>query len=814
MTDGSAHTRINFDVVQRSRGGSAVKTAAYIACARLEYDDTLYDFRRKKSELVHAEILLPAGSPTAYRDPAALWGAAEAAERRHDAQVARQVLVSIPRECPRELWPALARAIVAPYVADGAATQVAVHCPRASDGAEQPHLHAQITLRRVTPDGLAPKKTAEWNSQFREGQGRAERARISDRANKFFAAHGLDITLDPRRLADRGIDRTPEPIAPAQDWQRWLREGARPDARPITVEQVFRHRESRRTWERATAAAAAWGAHADTLDRQIATTQQQNDERVRAAAAAKSERQNRGYTQMARKPIDRNNNNESSTSWARRTGGWDALSDAQQQAARAAHERWRRRGGKQPLDSYVAYVQDRRVREVEEAQEEQQPDGIAPASSVAAERNRTSHLERLLAERYQTPSALAPYVRHVDLDTDSRTATLHTAAGRIMDHGDRITSEGSTSPELAAAIVAAAAAKNWQSIVLTGSAAYREAVAQAAALHIPPLTTDHELSGEGRAIVQARLHERAQAAVPVLPDLTAMPPPDAARARIEHEREKAQAALAGEPQGELDPRRLAAPKIAEAIAIRDRAREDAAEASAAAAAHREHYGWSARLLDPAARRRQAALDSEAAASDREARRLDRGHDRAVRRIEKEAQKQARANEREHATWTWSRPVRQAQTTLVRLDKVSAAVNAGDEATVQAAATTGSLAPALAAAEVHQQRQAEAAAEQERARLAARTPAELKRDALSAALSAENQAKGGAEQEAARRVTAAVARGDTETIAAAANGDLQAAAEAAEAWQEREREAEEDRRERALAAMLRESRLEATGMRFE
>ena len=846
MTDNAANAafgRINFDIVQRSRNGNAVKTAAYIMCACLGHDGTTYDFTRKRREYADGCIMLPNGAPADYADAQTLWAAAEAAERRVDAQVARQLLFSIPRQCPPHLRLDLLRAVCQPYVDDGAALQIAIHTPPASDGAEQPHAHVQMTMRRVGGGGFAAKKETRWNVQFRENNGRAERQRIADRANDFFLSHSLDVRIDPRSLADRGIDRAPEPIAPQRDWQLWLREGAKPDAKPIRVEAVFEHRTARQTWAKAAAAADAWGEHAKKMERELEALRQKNA----ARAAAMRERSARPpaspvvpkimgpetkteETQMARRP------NRKSTarndSWMRGQGGWAGLTDEQQKLAQAAHERWTARGGRQSLDTYVQYVQDARRREeqavAEAAQEEredttptvtpaatQQPDGIAPVSSFAAERSRHNHLERLLAERYQVPAALAPHVRRVELNSGGRTATLHTSAGRITDHGDRLTTDGRTTPELAAATIAAAAAKGWQNLKLTGRADYKRAVAIAAALHQPPLTTDFDLDSQGRATVAVQLRERAVAAVPALLETTGMTPADAARTRIDHERARAQAALAGEPTGERDPRRIAAPLITEAIARRDQAKMNAAEASAAAAAHREQHGWTARLLGPAARR-QAALDAEAATLDKGARRLDRGHDRSVRRIERDAARQAWAHEQEHKDWSWSRPIRQAQSTLARLDTVAAALTAGDEATVQAAATTGSLGAALAAAEGYQQRQAQAAVERERARLAARSPAELKKDALAASLAAEQDARRDPRKmEIARRMTAAIATGDPSVTAAAANGDMQAAALAAAECQRREKKRQDEiQAELAMQAMLRERTSGGLGIRFE
>jgi hypothetical protein len=850
MEPAPAFTRINFDIVQRSRGGNSLKTAAYIMCGRVDIGDDHYAFNRKASELVHGEVMLPPGSQECYRDTATLWSAAEAAERRVDAQTARQVLVSIPRECPRDLWPALARALVAPYVLDGMAAQVAIHCPYASDSEPQPHIHIQLSLRRMTQGGFATKKATEWNSQFREDQGRAERSRIAERASAFFREQGLDITLDPRSLADRGIDRAPEPAAPAADWKRWLRETGQPDAAPINVRAVLEHRQKRAVWERATASADAWQRHAEQLEAQAEALRKANAAKLKAALedrarnnqkiiavpaqhkVARAEAAKKEETTMAQRP---QKTRTRSDSWMRGTS-WDALSDRQREDARRAWERWtsetKRDRERYTLESYATYVMDARAREeaarvlddepaaVTDAPATQaaaQTNGIAPSSFSAAADSRRTHLETLLADRYQAPHALkAAGVKRVEVDRDGRRAVLHMAAGTIIDHGDRLTTEGATTPDLAKATIAAAAAKGWSSVRLTGSETYKQAVAMAALFHTPPLNTDHELSGEGRQTVQAQLRDRATLSVAPLDDLTGMAPADAAKARVNHEIRLAQALRSGEPQGERNPRTIAAARIAEVIARREQARLDAAEASAAAAQHCEAFGWRSRLPGTASYRRQSALDAEAAILDREARRLDRTHDKGVRRIERDAQREARQNNQVIQDWKWSRPVRQADAKLAQLAAIQSAVDAGDDSTIQAAAN-GKMGNAVKAAQDHQQAAALAAAQAEKDALAARTPQQLREAALTASLAAEKDAgRDPRHLEAARTVTAAIASGDPATIQAAASPtpNIQAAQRAAQEWKRREKERDEEiRLELEIQAAMRERQEMGAGLRL-
>ncbi|WP_407238188.1 MobA/MobL family protein, partial [Escherichia coli] len=77
--------------VSRSTGRSAPGAAAYRAGDVLTDNRTgeVFDYTRKAGVL-SADIVLPEGAPDWARDRNQLWNAAEAAERRKDACVARE----------------------------------------------------------------------------------------------------------------------------------------------------------------------------------------------------------------------------------------------------------------------------------------------------------------------------------------------------------------------------------------------------------------------------------------------------------------------------------------------------------------------------------------------------------------------------------------------------------------------------------------------------------------------------------------------------------------------------------------------------
>ena len=97
-------------IVQRSKRQSAVAAAAYQSGERLfsEYDQK-QKYYSHKSEVVHTEIMLPPHAPPEYADRNTLWNAAEAIEKQWNSQLARRIVLAIPREIPRSQHAGLIR---------------------------------------------------------------------------------------------------------------------------------------------------------------------------------------------------------------------------------------------------------------------------------------------------------------------------------------------------------------------------------------------------------------------------------------------------------------------------------------------------------------------------------------------------------------------------------------------------------------------------------------------------------------------------------------------------------------------------------
>ena len=201
-------------VISRANGSSALAAAAYRSASRLHDKrlDRHHDFSNKAG-VVHSEVMLPDGAPEHLSDRQSLWNAVEAAEKRIDAQLAREIEFAIPRELDQAEGVRLAREFVrAEFVDRGMIADLNVHWDIGADGLAKPHAHVMLTTRSVGEDGFGPK-VREWNrtdllAQWRE--------RWAEHANRRLAELDIDARIDHRSLEAQGIDLDPQhKIGPA-----------------------------------------------------------------------------------------------------------------------------------------------------------------------------------------------------------------------------------------------------------------------------------------------------------------------------------------------------------------------------------------------------------------------------------------------------------------------------------------------------------------------------------------------------------------------------------------------------------------------
>ena len=197
--------------ISRSSGGSAVRSAAYNARDAITAERTgeLFFFRHRDAPEHHA-VLLPDGAAESFRESGVLWNAAEAAERRKDAQVAREIVLALPADAAidTEDRVELARSFAEQhFVAKGLAVQLDVHAPHEGESESERanwHAHLLITTRRINGEEFSAKKARDLDPEVRHAGGRAVVGDAEawgvlwrDHQNRYFREHGLDLQVDP-----------------------------------------------------------------------------------------------------------------------------------------------------------------------------------------------------------------------------------------------------------------------------------------------------------------------------------------------------------------------------------------------------------------------------------------------------------------------------------------------------------------------------------------------------------------------------------------------------------------------------------------
>ena len=200
--------------VSRSAGRSSTAAAAYRAgCKGCEITDgrtgEVHDYTKKRG-VESADIVLPDGAPEWANDRSALWNAAETAERRKDACVAREFEVALPSE----LSPSERRRLAVDFAKEmanqeGCAVDVAIHAPGKEGDNRNHHAHILRTTRKVGPDGLTDKLDTEKAGRKRGDDLAAVRTRWAELVNERLQENGIEARVDHRSLKDQGIEREP-----------------------------------------------------------------------------------------------------------------------------------------------------------------------------------------------------------------------------------------------------------------------------------------------------------------------------------------------------------------------------------------------------------------------------------------------------------------------------------------------------------------------------------------------------------------------------------------------------------------------------
>lgn len=230
------HARPHLETHSRLQGHSAVGGAAYRLGLKL-YDRRLkraFDFRKRVAgdEVVFQTTVAPPGAPSWATDPLELWNRVEQAERRKDAQVARDYRVPLPlglsdadvRDMAIEIATFIAVRLHTP-VSIGVHRDAPITAFGAAKTAEQQgcHAHLYFPTRKILPDAEA------LADEQRGGSGMGEKLTFlsnkstagyfvedinklwAEAANRYTARVGLTADYDHRSYRRQGLKIRPQP---------------------------------------------------------------------------------------------------------------------------------------------------------------------------------------------------------------------------------------------------------------------------------------------------------------------------------------------------------------------------------------------------------------------------------------------------------------------------------------------------------------------------------------------------------------------------------------------------------------------------
>lgn len=201
--------RLSASIIGREkRGRSVIAAAAYRAGSRLkdEIKEKIYDYTRRSRGVLATTILAPEGAPDWVHDPAQLWNKVEAGEKRVDAQLAREIVLSVPKELSSKQQFELAEEWAQrELVASGMVVELSLHHTRNN---RNPHCHLLCSLRRLDGDKFAAKKAVEWNDVKLLLH---QRESWAEAVNAALEKAGHSARVDHRSFKDRGIDQVAQP---------------------------------------------------------------------------------------------------------------------------------------------------------------------------------------------------------------------------------------------------------------------------------------------------------------------------------------------------------------------------------------------------------------------------------------------------------------------------------------------------------------------------------------------------------------------------------------------------------------------------
>jgi len=220
--------------IKRSSGRSAVGASAYITRSAMEDERTgeTYDFRAKGG-LEVSGLVLQDEAPEWAEDRRRLWNSLERSSKRKDAQVAREIEISLPHEFTADMRREAALKIAGVLLRYGGAVEYALHKPGADGDSRNFHGHFLFASKKFTgngewaakgrmvepqdlPEGYDPAKGKRFIpycalDDVKRGPVELEalRGEIAAIQNDIAARQKLDVFVEHLSFAKRGLDKQP-----------------------------------------------------------------------------------------------------------------------------------------------------------------------------------------------------------------------------------------------------------------------------------------------------------------------------------------------------------------------------------------------------------------------------------------------------------------------------------------------------------------------------------------------------------------------------------------------------------------------------
>ena len=193
----------------RANGRSITAAAAYRAATKIQDERTglIHDYSHKQGvESTH--IVLPIAAPSWAKDRSQLWNAAEQAETRKNATVAREFEIALPAELSAEQRQQLAQTLATEIVTrHGCAAEVAIHGPGKGGDDRNHHAHILLSTRRLEAQGFTNKTRELDDIKLGPELIRQWRERFAQLQNHCLQQAGAEERVDHRSLIEQGITR-------------------------------------------------------------------------------------------------------------------------------------------------------------------------------------------------------------------------------------------------------------------------------------------------------------------------------------------------------------------------------------------------------------------------------------------------------------------------------------------------------------------------------------------------------------------------------------------------------------------------------